>query len=61
LDTIFSDPNLRALVLDLRINFGGGDTFSFAIASRLAPADYPAFTVEARNSPLDRSSFTVGQ
>jgi hypothetical protein len=61
LDTIFSDPNLHALVLDLRINFGGGDTFGFAIASRLVPADYVAFTVEARNSPRDRSSFTVPQ
>ena len=57
----FPDPGLRALVLDLRINFGGGDTFGFAIASRLAPANYLAFTVEARNSPRDRSSFTVAQ
>jgi hypothetical protein len=58
LDTIFSDPDLRSLVLDLRINFGGGDAFGFAIASRLATTDYLAFTQQVRNSPTDRSSFT---
>ena len=61
LDTIFSDPNLRSLVLVLRIYFGGGDDFGFAIASRLAPNDYLAFTQQARNSPTDRSSFTAEQ
>jgi hypothetical protein len=35
LDEIFSDPNLKALVIDVRINFGGDDPYGLAIASRL--------------------------
>ena len=61
LDSIFSDPDLRFLVLDLRINFGGDDGIGLAIASRLAGTDYLAFTKQARNNPTDRSSFTPEQ
>jgi hypothetical protein len=61
LDSIFSDPELRFLVLDLRINFGGGDGIGLAIASRLATTDYLAFTKQARNNPTNRSSFTPEQ
>ncbi|MGA2591482.1 MAG: S41 family peptidase [Bryobacteraceae bacterium] len=61
LDTILSDADLRSLVLDLRINFGGSDAIGLAIASQFATTDYLAFTKQARNSPTDRSSFTTGQ
>jgi hypothetical protein len=61
LDAILSDADLRSLVLDLRINLGGNDSFGLAIASRFATTDYLAYTKQARNSPTDRSSFTTGQ
>ena len=61
LDTIFSDGDLSALVLDLRIDFGGSDALGIAIASRLATADYLAFTKSARSSPTDLTAFTTGQ
>jgi hypothetical protein len=61
LDTIFSDSDLRLLVLDLRINFGGADGIGLAIASRLANADYLAYTKQARSDPTDRSSFTTAE
>jgi len=34
-DAIFSDPALRALVIDVRINFGESDPYGLAVASRL--------------------------
>jgi hypothetical protein len=61
LDAILSDADLRSLVLDLRINFGGNDSFGLAIASRFTNSDYLAYTKQARNSPTDRTSFTTGQ
>ncbi len=36
LDEIFSDHRINALVIDVRINFGGADPYGLAIASRLA-------------------------
>jgi len=49
LDTIFSDTALKALVIDVRINFGGADPYGLAIASRLATREYLAYTKEARD------------
>jgi C-terminal processing protease CtpA/Prc len=61
LDSIFSDPKLRALVLDVRINFGGADPYGLAVASRLASTEYLAYSKEARLDPDDRNRWTPGQ
>src|SRR5215467_3818888 len=58
LDEIFSDPKLKALVIDVRINFGGDDPYGLEIASRLATADYLAYTKVARADPGDRNKWT---
>jgi len=60
LDEIFSDSKLKALVIDVRINFGGDDPYGLAIASRLATRDYLAYTKEARADPVDRNKWTPG-
>jgi hypothetical protein len=58
LDEIFSDPKMKALVIDVRINFGGDDGYGLEIASRLATADYLAYTKVARADPVDRNKWT---
>src|SRR5207248_3076329 len=58
LDAIFSDPALRALVIDVRINFGGTGSYGLAIASRLATNEYVAYSVQARADPVDRNKWT---
>lgn len=58
LDEIFSDPKLKALVIDVRINFGGDDPYGLEIASRLATADYLAYTKVARTDPVDHNRWT---
>jgi hypothetical protein len=60
LDEIFSDPQLKALVIDVRINFGGSDPYGLEIASRLATREYLAYTKEARSDPVDRNKWTPG-
>ena len=60
LDEIFSDPNLKALVIDVRINFGGEDPYGLAIASRLATRPYVAYTKVARIDPVDRNKWSPG-
>jgi C-terminal processing protease CtpA/Prc len=60
LDTIFSDPNLKALVIDVRINDGGSDPLGLAIASRLATSPYLAYIKKARLDPVDRTKWTEG-
>ena len=60
LDEIFSDPQLKALVIDVRINFGGEDPYGLAIASRLATREYLAYTKEARSDSVDRNRWTPG-
>jgi C-terminal processing protease CtpA/Prc len=47
-DTIFSDPDLSGLVIDLRVNLGGNDRLGLAVASRLAQHPYPAYRIERR-------------
>ncbi len=59
LDEIFSDPTLKALIIDVRINFGGDDPYGVEIASRLATADYLAYTKVARADPVDRNKWTA--
>jgi len=61
LDTIFSDPALEGLVIDVRINFGGMDPYGLALASRLASTGYVAYSKEARFHPIDRTKWTPGQ
>ena len=58
LDEIFSDPALRSLVIDVRINFGGDDPYGLAIASRLATTDYLAYDKQARADPVDHNKWT---
>ena len=60
LDDIFSDRALAALVIDVRVNFGGADPYALAIASRLATTEYLAYTKEARADPIDRNTWTPG-
>ena len=60
LDEIFSDPNLKALVIDVRINFGGEDPYGLAIASRLATRPYVAYTKVARTDPVDHNKWSPG-
>jgi len=60
LDAIFADPGLKALVIDVRINFGGDDPLGLAVASRLATSEYLAFTKQARADPIDRNKWTPG-
>ena len=60
LDQIFSDSSLRALVIDVRINFGGDDPYGLAIASRLAVSRYLAYTKYARADPVDHDKWTPG-
>ena len=50
LDEIFSDTNLRRLVIDVRFNSGGSDPYGLDIANRLATGEYLAFTKYARDS-----------
>ncbi len=60
LDTIFSDPSLKALVIDVRINSGGADPLGLTIASRLTTDEYLAYTKAARADPVDRNKWTPG-
>lgn len=61
LDTVFTDPKLSGLVIDVRINFGGADPYGLALASRLATTEYVAYSKEARADPVDHSVWTPGQ
>jgi hypothetical protein len=60
LDTIFSDPNLKHLVIDVRCCSGGVDPYGLAIASRLTASEYLAYTKVARADPADRNKWTPG-
>ena len=59
LDEIFSDPALEALVIDVRVNFGGDDPYGLAIASRLTSVEYLAYSKQARADPVDRNKWTT--
>lgn len=47
-DRILAAPKLHALIIDLRLSFGGEDQLALAIAARLSPQRYLAFTIEPR-------------
>ena len=60
LDVIFSDRNLQALVIDMRLSFGGSDELGLAIARRLATSKYLAYTVQARADSVKSDEWTPG-
>lgn len=60
LDEIFRDTSLKALVIDVCINFGGADPYGLQIASRLATGEYLAYTKYARASPGSADPWTPG-
>lgn len=60
LDEIFRDTSLKALIIDVRINFGGDDPYGLQIASRLANGEYLAYTKYARASPHSADPWTPG-
>jgi len=59
LDAIFADASLEALIIDVRVNYGGADPYGLAIASRLATAPYLAYSKVARADPMDRKKWTA--
>jgi carboxyl-terminal processing protease len=40
LDSIFADPRLHSLVIDMRLSFGGSDELGLAIANRMASGEF---------------------
>jgi C-terminal processing protease CtpA/Prc len=58
MDKIFSDARLKALIIDMRLSFGGSDELGLAIASRLADREYLAYTVQARSNHTKRDQWT---
>jgi hypothetical protein len=60
LDSIFSGPTLKGLIIDVRLNSGGADPYGLTIASRLATEKYLAYTKYARADPVDRNKWTPG-
>ena len=59
LDKIFSDTMLKALIIDLRLSFGGDDALGLAIASRLTEKEYLSSTLQARSDPIDPGKWTT--
>jgi hypothetical protein len=58
LDAIFSDRSLKALVIDVRLSFGGDDGLGLSIASRLTRAEYLAYAIQARSDPAVADRWT---
>ncbi len=58
LDSIFSDRTLQALIIDVRLSFGGSDELGLVIADRLATTEYLAYSVQARTAPDDQKQWT---
>jgi hypothetical protein len=54
-------PNLRGLIIDLRINGGGSDQLGLDLASRFTDKPFFAYFKRARNDPQDASAFTPPQ
>ncbi len=61
LDVLLAPPSPAGLIIDVRINGGGADPYGLAIASRLATAEYLAYTKEARIDVEDPSRWSEGQ
>jgi hypothetical protein len=58
LDKIFSEEALKALVIDVRLSFGGDDGLGLLIASRLTDRKYLAYSIEARADPVAADRWT---
>jgi hypothetical protein len=61
MDKIFADARLKALVIDMRLSFGGSDELGLAIASRLTDREYLAYSVQARSNPSERDQWTEAE
>jgi hypothetical protein len=58
LDKILGQATLRALVIDVRMSFGGDDQLGLAIAARLTTKEYMAYGIQARSDPREPSRYT---
>jgi len=58
LDAIFEDSGLKALVIDVRLSFGGDDGLGRIIASRLTNRRYLAYSIQARSDPTDTDKWS---
>ena len=58
LDRVFANPTLRALIVDVRLSFGGDDALGRIIASRLTEREYLAYVIQARSDPADPGRWT---
>jgi C-terminal processing protease CtpA/Prc len=58
LDEILGEATLRALVIDVRMSFGGDDQLGLAIAARLTTKGYMAYAIQARSDPREPSRYT---
>jgi C-terminal processing protease CtpA/Prc len=58
LDRIFSDQMLKALIVDVRLSFGGDDGLGRVIASRLTDREYLAYAIQARSDPVNAGKWT---
>ena len=62
LDTLFAGASdATGLVIDIRINGGGSDPYGLEIASRLAGAEYLAYSKQVRNDSEDPASWSEAQ
>ena len=61
LDHILANPELRSLIIDVRLSFGGDDRLGLAIAARLTARQYVAYAIQARSDPSRRDKFTAAQ
>lgn len=60
LDVILGDSELRGLVIDLRLSFGGDDRLGLAIAGRLTEREYLAYEIQGRSDASDAGRFSPG-
>ena len=58
LDRILANPQLRSLIIDMRLSFGGDDQLGLAIADRLTSREYRAYAIQARSDPHERGAYT---
>jgi hypothetical protein len=61
LDRILGNAALRALIIDLRLSFGGDDRLGLAIAARLTAREYMAYAIQARSDPVVPNRYTPAQ
>ena len=61
LDRILGDRTLRALIIDLRLSFGGDDRLGLSIAARLTATEYMAYAIQARSDPVIPTRYTPSE